>query len=345
MDISIKEIDANTYILNVAEIDQVLERINKLSKKNNYYNRKKLFIAYTTFLNWFIKFVDEERLFRRTYSIEEVINNLFIKKQVIDTQYIRFLLYAAKLYAAKLRENAKISCVKNYLKSICFFIYDVEELVRINEIHRKKRLGINQLIVPRGGYRTSISPFDIKIAANELVFLNEQIFVSDIDFRNISPCSSLLIRQCIELLGKNMLGFSSIHNSQGLIKKMTQIAWNFFFEKGLQGLGWTVTLPVGLSAIKKINQWANNYVHNPWIDKSYIRFLGLEFLYKLMQPVQTNVSCYNGRSYWNSNYGDFRINNYNNLKRDFESYVTSKDSTAIIDWLPLDQVGAYIISL
>ena len=142
-----------------------------------------------------------------------------------------------------------------------------------------------------------------------------------------------------------MIGFSSIHNSQGLIKKMTQIAWNFFFEKGLRGADWSVTLPVELSAIKKINQWANNYVHNPWIDKSYIQFLGLEFLYKLMQPVQTNVSCYNGRSYWNSNYGDFRINNYNNLKRDFGLYVNSKDSTAIIDWLPLDQVGAYIISL
>ncbi len=287
MDISIKEIDANTYILNVAEIDQVLERINKLSKKNNYYNRKKLFIAYTTFLNWFIKFVDEERLFRRTYSIEEVVNNLFIKKQVIDTQYIRFLLFSAKLYAEKLKKNAKRTCVKNYLKSIYFFIYDVEELVRINEIYRKKR--ITQTIIPIGGYRSGITPQDIKTAANELVFLNEHIYVSDIDFRNISPCSSLLIRQCIELLGKNMLGFSSIHNSQGLIKKMTQIAWNFFFEK--------------------------------------------------------DISCYNGRSYWNSNYGDFRINNYNNLKRDFGSYVNSKDSTAIIDWLPLDQVGAYIISL
>lgn len=33
MDISVKEIDANTCILNVAEIDKVLERINKLSKK------------------------------------------------------------------------------------------------------------------------------------------------------------------------------------------------------------------------------------------------------------------------------------------------------------------------
>ena len=277
MDISIKEIDANTYILNVAEIDQVLERINKLSKKNNYYNRKKLFIAYTTFLNWFIKFVDEEQLFRRQYSLDEIVNILFAKKQVLDTQYIRFLLFSAKLYAEKLKKNAKRTCVKNYLKSIYFFIYDVEELVRINEIYRKKR--ITQTIIPIGGYRSGIIPQDIKTAANELVFLNEHIYVSDIDFRNISPCSSLLIRQCIELLGKNMLGFSSIHNSQGLIKKMTQIAWNFFFEKGLQGLDWTVTLPVELSAIKKINQWANNYVHNPWIDKSYIRFLGLEFLY------------------------------------------------------------------
>ena len=343
MDISIKEIGANTCILNVAEIDKVLKRINKLFEKNNYYNRKKLFIAYTTFLNWFIKFVDEERLFRRTYSIDEVVNNLFIKKQVIDTQYIRFLLYAAKLYAEKLRDNAKITCVKNYLKSIYFFIYDVEELVRINEIYRKKRTTLT--IIPIGGYRSDITPSEIKTAANELVFLNEHIYVSDIDFRNISPCSSLLIRQCIELLGKKLLGFSSIYNPQGLIKKMTQIAWNFFFEKGLQGIDWTVTLPVELSAIKKINQWANSYVHNPWIDKSYIRFLGLEFLYKLMQPVQTNVSCYDGRSCRDSDYGDFRINNYNNLKRDFESYVNSKDSTAIIDWLPLDKVGAYIISL
>ena len=343
MDISIKELDAETCFLNIAEIDNVLDCVNKLSNKNNYYNRKKLFVAYTIFLDWFITFTDEERLFRRQYSIDEVVNNLFVKKQVIDTQYIRFLLFSAKLYAEKLRKNAKMTCVKNCLKSIYFFIYDVEELIYINEIYRKKR--ITQTIIPRGGYRSSITPQDIKTAANELVFLNEHIYVSEIDFRNISPCSSLLIRQCIELLGKNMLGFSSIHNSQGLIKKMTQIAWDFFFEKGLQGVDWTVTLPVEISAIKKINRWANNYVHNPWIDKSYIRFLGLEFLYKLMQPVQTNVSCYNGKSYWSLNYGDFRINNYNNLKRDFESYVNSKDSTAIIDWLPLDQVGAYIISL
>ena len=215
MDISIKELDAETCILNIAEIDNVLDCVNKLSNKNNYYNRKKLFVAYTNFLDWFITFTDEERLFRRQYSIDEVVNNLFVKKQVIDTQYIRFLLFSAKLYAEKLRKNAKMTCVKNYLKSIYFFVYDVEELICINEIYRKKRR--TQTIIPRGGYRSSITPQDIKTAANELVFLNEHIYVSEIDFRNISPCSSLLIRQCIELLGKNMLGFSSIHNSQGLI--------------------------------------------------------------------------------------------------------------------------------
>lgn len=343
MDISIKELGDKKCILNIAEIDNVLNCVNKLSNKNNSYNRKKLFVAYTNFLDWFITFTDEERLFRRQYSLDEIVNILFAKKQVLDTQYIRFLLFSAKLYAEKLKENAKRACVKNYLKSIYFFIYDVEELVRINEIHRKKRTTLT--IIPKGGYCPYITPQEIKTAANELVFLNEHIYVSDIDFRNISPCASLLIRQCMELLGKNMIGFRSIHNSQGLIKKMTQIAWNFFFEKGLRGADWSVTLPVKLSAIKKINQWANNYVHNPWIDKSYIRFLGLEFLYELMQPVQTNVSCYNGRSYRNSNYGDFRINNYNNLKRDFESYVNSKDSSAKINWLPLDEVGAYIISL
>lgn len=49
MDISIKELDAETCILNIAEIDNVLDCVNKLSNKNNYYNRKKLFVAYTNF--------------------------------------------------------------------------------------------------------------------------------------------------------------------------------------------------------------------------------------------------------------------------------------------------------
>lgn len=133
MDISVKELDAETCILNIAEIDNVLDCVNKLSNKNNYYNRKKLFVAYTNFLDWFITFTDEERLFRRQYSIDEVVNNLFVKKQVIDTQYI-LLLFSVKFYAETLRQNAKMTCVKN----IYFFIYDVEELVRINEIHRKK---------------------------------------------------------------------------------------------------------------------------------------------------------------------------------------------------------------
>ena len=88
-------------------------------------------------MDWFITFTDEEQLFRRQYSLDEIVNILFAKKQVLDTQYIRFLLFSAKLYAEKLKKNAKRTCVKNYLKSIYFFIYDVEELVRINEIYRK----------------------------------------------------------------------------------------------------------------------------------------------------------------------------------------------------------------
>lgn len=88
MDISIKELDAETCILNIAEIDNVLDCVNKLSNKNNYYNRKKLFVAYTNFLDWFITFTDEEQLFRRQYSLDEIVNILFAKKQVLYTQYI-----------------------------------------------------------------------------------------------------------------------------------------------------------------------------------------------------------------------------------------------------------------
>ena len=125
---------------------------------------------------------------------------------------------------------------------------------------------------------------------------------------------------------------------------MTQIAWSFLKDK-MGKYSWTITLPIQLSNIVKVNKWANGYVHNPWINKSYIRAFGLEVLWELMRPPKLGIKCYDGNLHTSTLFGDFRIQGYNQLKQDFSNYVTSKKAGATINWLPIDKVGAYIISL
>lgn len=57
------------------------------------------------------------------------------------------------------------------------------------------------------------------------------------------------------------------------------------------------------------------------------------------------MKCYDGRTYTTMLFGDFRIHCYKQLKQDFTNYVMSKKTEAVINWMPIDKVGAYIISL
>ena len=129
-----------------------------------------------------------------------------------------------------------------------------------------------------------------------------------------------------------------------LVKNMTQISWKFLNDYKGKNTLWSVSTPIELKNIELVNKWANEYVHNPWINKTYIRAYGQEVLCELMRPPVDSVKCVDGRIHTNTMFGDFRITNYNALKKDFEKYVKQHNKNCIINWMPIDNVGAYIIS-
>ena len=330
----------------IPALKKLLEREHKFELNPKWGNKNAYFKAYVSFLDWVIQYVDSEIGATRKYNMDQLISVVYNTGKISDAQNIRqldYYLYLCKQYAEKLKSQANIKCVPNYIKSAWLFMYDVEELVSVYEVSKKKSISVDP--IPTLGVRNPITSLDLKFAANELIYLPECYKLGSLDFRDIQPCSIMIIRQAIELLGKNLIGYQSITDANGhIVKQMTQIAWSFL-KDNIGKSSWTITLPIQLSNILKVNKWANGYVHNPWINKSYIRAFGLEVLWEMMRPPKTGIKCHDGKTHTSILFGDFRIQGYNQLKQDFSNYVTSKKAGATINWLPINNVGAYIISL
>lgn len=332
--------------MDIPALKKLLGRGHKYEHDPKWVNKNAYFKAYLSFLDWVIQYVNSEIGSTKKYTMDQLISVAYNTKKISNAQSIRqldYFMYLCKQYAEKLKSQAKIKCVPNYIKSAWLFMYDVEELVSVYEYLKKKSTSV--FPSPTMGVRNLITPMDLKFAANELTYLPEIDKLESLDFRDIQPCSIMIIRQAIELLGKNLIGYRSIEDVNGMIvKQMTQVAWSFLKEN-IGKSSWTIALPIQLSNIVKVNKWANGYVHNPWINKSYIRAFGLEVLWELMRTPKTGIKCFDGKVHTSTLFGDFRIQGYNQLKQDFINFVTSKKAGARINWLPIDKVGAYIISL
>ena len=332
--------------MEIPALKKLLEWEHKYEKDPKWTNKNGYHKAYVSFLDWVIQYVDSEIGPSKSYTIDQLISVVFNPKNISKVQWVRqldYFLYLCKFYAEKLKNQASIKNVPSYIKSVWLFMSDVEDLVSVYEFERKKSTSVFPLSTL--GVRSQITPLDLKFAANELTYLNDIEKLEHLDFRDIQPCSIMVIRQALELLGKNLIGYVNITDANGsMVKQMTQIAWSFM-KDNLGKSSWSISLPIQLSNILKVNRWANGYVHNPWVNVSYIRAFGLEVLWELMRPPKNSVKCYDGRAYTSTLFGDFQIQGYNQLKQDFTNYVLSKKPNAVINWMPLNKVGGYIISL
>ncbi len=332
--------------MEIPALEKVIDRTQRYETVPNWTNKNGYFKAYVSFLDWVIQYVDSEIGASKNYSIDKLISTVFNPKNITKVQWVRqldYYMYLCKLYAEKLKSQASIKNVPSYIKSVWLYVSDVENLVAVYEMEKKKTTTIFPSLTI--GVRSQITTLDLKFAANELTYLNEVDKIEHLDFRDIQPCSIMVIRQALELLGKNLIGYINITDTNGgIVKQMTQIAWSFL-KDNMGKSSWNISMPIQLSNILKVNKWANGYVHNPWVNVSYIRAFGLEVLCELMRPPKTNVKCYDGNFHRNTLYGDFRICGYSQLKNEFTNYVMSKKPNAIINWLPIDNVGGYIISL
>ncbi len=331
MDITeLKNLDASFDYFSKNRLDSSAQQI--------YYN------DILAFLDFCINYAND--VFQQTtYSFDHVIPQLFItriKSPNQYKQYIRYALYAGMLYAKKLRNELKITDVDNLDELTMTLCADYEWLIGQYEFTVK---GVNAFVV-RHGSRNSLNVMDIKWGANQLMFAELTRSLKDFDYRNTKPYVMFMVRQCLEMLGKNMIGFVSIEDKNGSpIHQFTQIAWTFLhdMEKQKKNL---ITLPFKASAVHQLNSWANSFVHTSYIYNCYTQYYALEALYYFSKPVQHPIQTYNGLRQ-SCLYGDYRINDLSLLKAEFEAYVTKQHNgyPVVVKWMEPKDVGAYIISL
>ena len=182
-----------------------------------------------------------------------------------------------------------------------------------------------------------------------MVFIEHELSSRKPDFRGIRPYSLFIDRQCLEIAGNNLLGFYKIIDQKGNdIHKYTQVGWKFLSDSNNipnDVKGWSVDLPFKVETIRALVSWSNSFVHKMRFYNSYIQHYAMDMMWRILQPTGQVETAIGPQCKFE--HGAFFIENYRNMKRDFEHYVKVENGnkSATIVWKPLSDVGAYIKSL
>lgn len=330
-----------------------IAELRALSASQNAYYRNtanatlqnQLFLDLQSFLDFCIQYANN--IFNgAAYNFDHVAPQLFkVKFRTVGqyASYLRYALYAAKLYAEKLRADLQLQDMINCQELIFTIMSDYEWLLREYEVIV---LHNNVTIVCHGSRRT-MNPMDLKFGASQLMFMEQTGTLSHVDYRNTKPIVMFVIRQCIEVIGKNLIGFDDIVDQGGNpIHQFTQVAWTFLHEMEKQNVN-VVSLPMRAVSIYTLNSWTNSYVHNPYIYVSYIQFYALQLLYEFSQPAQAPVTIFDGTSHQSYLYGNYQVPSYTNMKQTFETYLHKirPNLNFTVNWLQPKDVGAYIMAI
>ncbi|MDN3692524.1 hypothetical protein QWZ06_09670 [Chryseobacterium tructae] len=198
--------------------------------------------------------------------------------------------------------------------------------------------------------RTDLSPTDIYSAARTLFFIEEFSNIEDLYLRDLKPNVMFQIRQLLEIFGKNIVGYYSITHNNQPVKKFTQIAWDFIDEECKKDIS-RIKLPFEIKTITLLNSWANDFVHTTFLHNSYIQYFAIKMLNVLFSSSTSTststkgITIYNGCKIEKYDIADITISNYNSLKDDFKNFLLTKKQGIEINWMPIDKVGAYILSV
>lgn len=324
-----------------------------ITDRQNYYD------AFMRYFDCVIHYCQTE-LNVKTYSYDHIIPQVFvneIKTEQAYKQYWRSSLYCAQLYLQHLRSYVNISYLERYKILRLNLICDIEFLLAQNEYYNKNFKGKIHLSC---GARNEVSTLDMLWVLREINNIENIPDIKDVSLRDIKPYQMFVVRQILETLGKNAIGYDKIvDKNDKIVPKFTQIAWEFLNSYSKKCSGWKLTTPINISSVYILNKWANSFVHSGYIYASYIQYYAFLVINELMCCPKIPVKCYDNKTHISTLYGDFRIEKYNLLKRDFENYINSKSSSrkcmlhflckqknkVFVMWKKVDDVGAYILSL
>ena len=355
-----KQISQGVNIMDIPERDSLSNIGNQFDNNTNptQQDRQNYYDAFIKYLDYVINYCNTE-LKGNTYSFDHIIPQVFvneIKTKQAYKQYWRYSLFCALLYLQFLKSYLKMCYLERYKTLRLNLICDIELLLAQYEYYNKN---INGDIELSCGARKDVSTLDMLWVLRELNSIENIPDIKNISLRDIKPYQMFVIRQILETLGKNVIGYDKIVDKNGkIVPKFTQISWEFLYEYS-KCTSWKIFTPISISSIHLLNKWANSFVHSGYIYASYIQYYAFLIINELMCGPKSPVKCYDGKGRISTLFGDIRIERYNMLKQDFENYISKKTDSrkckflffckqkkkVFVKWKNIDDVGAYILSL
>lgn len=337
--------DIACHILDIPELNKLRVEQNSFRvNKNDAIIRRRYFDSMNSFFEWYISYcatILKAKKYQDT-QISEWVFRLDFKSKSHLKEYLIKTIYISRDYVEHLKNSVTETNVHRYASTVTSLEIDLEWLISVFEVECRKT---TEKISLNSGRRKELSPTDIYSAARTLFDIEVFNSIEELYLRDLKPVVMFQIRQLLEVFGKNLLGYYSISDNEGnSVKKFTQIAWDFIKDEVKKPES-RIELPFDIHMIVSINNWSNNFVHTTYIYSGYIQFFALKALSVLFVSKTKGIKVYNGQVVSKYNFADIKIKEYNSLKLDFENYLEKMMPNIVIDWMHVDSVGAYILSL
>ena len=177
--------------------------------------------------------------------------------------------------------------------------------------------------------RTSLNLNDRREVIRSMFWLEQFPEISDLSVRDIRPHVQIVIRQALEMIFREIIGYVEIIDKSGKRdRKSTQAGYDFLQQRWkkqpskpcvAKGVNWELIMPIPLKTIEMLNSWCNNFTHKPWIVRIHIQHYVYSQYERIVRVWSTNPKVY--------------INGIDNMRADFETYLAEKNSSAVVNGL------------
>lgn len=202
--------------------------------------------------------------------------------------------------------------------------------------------------------RSNFSPFPIKAGRRASLDLNDRrevirsMFwiewtpsIEKLSFRDIRPHIQIMIRQAIEMLFKQIIGYVDIVNINGSRnKKFTQIGAKFLSSyrntqktdgRTISGDGWNIELNMPIKTLERLNAWCNNFTHDPFIVSLPIIYFVYDQYERFTNKCITKP--------------DYIITGEEKMRAEFAAFVMKQDPKAKVKWLDSTEIAEQSVEM
>ncbi len=317
------------------------------------------------FLKWFSKYIGKA-LGDKTYkdiNLAEIVFSSELKNDHHRNEYIMKCLYLAGKYFEFLKSQISDNKISISSELVYDFLFEIEELVYWYE-----KYILHHQVKKRTSQSHEMTSYEIIKAAGK-VFLsggNPEISISY--WGDIRPLVVFQIRQAIELCCREVIGLHSVQDNNGNEVKTISSSILEFIIKETTSTQHRISLPFDAGILRPIYNWAHNYVHKSFVDRSYLIYYALIITRQLFfiednttyndtdsmqELLEKLINSKRMRKVYNDKIKGIvgavaELREYNSMKKDFEQYIIdlldSKHGRYSFFWHHIDNVKAYIMS-